>query len=268
MSESLEKNPLSTKEQEKIIEAQELIDKLVVPVEEIIPNFDTRGLENIREEGIFSDGISVNLSVAREFLDNRDFRDIFDSEHGVSMSTPWGKDVYDQFQNNKEVKNRITETLRNQIVVELGAGMESYGYEIARESGAKAFIAVEPHYIKRLESSIVSAIRVANSSEQEEEESQESAMKVALVQDDMLHFLMRVPIESISIIILGIDDEILPDPGYRIKVASEILKTLSKKGAVIHQFQTAMPTEDLEEEYFRDKDKVISYGVTIGRKNK
>ena len=113
----------------------------------------------------------------------------------------------------------VRRALQNTPLVELGAGMYHFGYELAALTGCKSYTGVEPFYGDCLEA----AIKTFKS------ERVPLGPKARVVSQDMLSFLKTVPDESTHILACGIEQCILPDYTYRVKVEKEIERVTGKR---------------------------------------
>lgn len=106
-----------------------------------------------------------------------------------------------------------------EIVVDLWAGDNTYGYQIANRAWAKIYIWVEPCNYEYLEHDI-SVLRA--------EDPEKYRVPAIVVREDMGRFLQRLPDNSVSIFCSGIDRFVLEEQYYRMAVWKEILRTLKK----------------------------------------
>ena len=155
--------------------------------------------------------------------------------------------------------------LQNEVVVDLGAGRNLSGFRLAFFSGAKSYIAVEPHHTQELleQFNLFKFGRDANFRESLKEiipslsknSSYDSSrvrfiqenmkkyldnssidMPVCILQEDMLSSLIRLPSSSVSVLAGGIDRVILDDDVYAKSVESEISRVLSFGGTYVSAF--------------------------------
>ena len=136
----------------------------------------------------------------------------------------------------------------NQVVVDLGAGQKSYGYQIAKILGAKSYVAVEPFFADDLAKSLESrendtlglldlVLGVSTFLGQHyrvlHREWSRPEIPKSIVPEGMLGFLKRVPDNSVSIICSGIDKTILKVEGDIARVAREIARVVHKDGTLL-----------------------------------
>ena len=103
---------------------------------------------------------------------------------------------------------------------------------------------------------------------------------VAVVEEDMLSFLKRLPPNSVSIWCSGIDINILPDPNYREAVSKEIVRVLHPRGAYVGQSKMSIPIPESfpgvrvsfagekKKDSFSGKEEATHSSVNIYRKAK
>ena len=138
----------------------------------------------------------------------------------------------------------IKEDLRGERVVEMGAGMTSYGYALAAFCGAKNYLAVEPFYTDVLRGSISEMIQ--------ERAGALPRIPFKVVAKDMLAYLKEEEDDLVSIVACGIEDCILPDEGYKRMVEAEIVRVLRPGGAFISSHSDFDPRGlHVTEQWFR-----------------
>ena len=119
----------------------------------------------------------------------------------------------------------IKEDLNGERVVELGAGIMSFGYALAVSCGAKNYLAVEPFYADVLQATISEMIQ--------ERSSVLPRIPFKVVAKDMFAYLKDEEDDLVSIVACGIEDCILPDEDYKRMVEAEIVRVLSPSGVFI-----------------------------------
>ncbi len=182
----------------------------IVSVTNLIDGIDSNGLQFIEEE---KERWNKTNNLQRESGTNHPHNSIF---YLFSLSS--GKEKLD--------KIGALKPFNNQLVIDLGAGDASMAtaYEVAEIGGAKAYVAVELHADGR------SAFRLRLFSE-------ERNIPCALVAEDMLSFLRRLPDKSISSICSGIDSHII-DYSYADKVSEELRRVIHPDGAYLTSITT------------------------------
>lgn len=126
--------------------------------------------------------------------------------------------------------DRNLDRFNNQIVVDLGAGKHSYAYRIAKLLEARAYVGIEPYWASELEESL----------SEEDEKSPDNALLWAVVPAGMLHFVDRIPDDSVSFFAFGIDGMILLDHGYSYSVNRLLSRVLHPDGAAFFWQSTAL----------------------------
>ena len=138
----------------------------------------------------------------------------------------------------------LKEDLRGERVVEMGAGMTSYGYALAAFCGAKNYLAVEPFYTDVLRGSISEMIQ--------ERAGALPRIPFKVVAKDMLAYLKEEEDDLVSIVACGIEDCILADEGYKRMVEAEIVRVLRPDGAFISSHSDVDPKGlHVTEQWFR-----------------
>jgi len=147
--------------------------------------------------------------------------------------------------NELSKKKQNFDELKNQVLVDLGAGSFGQAYlTFAQEYGCKAYIAVEPIFYEKLHMRL----------------SQKPGISKAVIAEDMLTFLKRLPNNSVSFIISGV--EYLPRPKYINAVKEEIKRTLHKKGVCLI-FESQIKTiEGLKRELIFERHDDYFYKYT------
>ena len=148
----------------------------------------------------------------------------------------------------------------NQVVVDLGCGTRLDGYHIAHLAGAKAYVAVDPYHMSKF------YIRLTDDEKSKgDQELNERIQKIrrfiqnrgydekvvgriiknidfhfngkhlpiALVAEDMVSALRRLPRDSVSIMTAGLDKQILSGDGYAELAQKEISRVLHPQGAYL-----------------------------------
>lgn len=162
---------------------------------------------------------SLNSSISG----SRDWRErLADSrDQGTGFAAPGGEFTRALFEwvvadpKGKLLKN----VLAGQRVVELGAGMMSYGYQLAAACEARNFVAVEPFYSDLQKRSIDTCIS--------EKSGGIPRIPFKVIDRDMLDYLADEPDDLLCVLACGIEDCILPGPDYRAKVECELARVLS-----------------------------------------
>lgn len=113
--------------------------------------------------------------------------------------------------------DRALSSFKDNIIVDIGAGIETVAYELAIKLGASAYIAVEPNYSDGLFKEL-------------EETKREKGLDLpfVVVKSDGLSFVKCLNDESVNLMMVATDDYMFPDREYNKKLNSEILRVLGK----------------------------------------
>ena len=140
---------------------------------------------------------------------------------------------------NPKHLEKVKSYFEGKIVIDIGAGRNDSGYEVAKKLGCKAYIAVEPYYSKSL-------LREFSNTKDKD-------IPLAVTSDDALTFLKNVPDSSVTIMSFGTDEYMFRDREYNYKLGKEITRCLSKDGAFLSSESVLGPiAEDGEQEIKRD----------------
>ncbi|HRY60261.1 MAG TPA: class I SAM-dependent methyltransferase [Patescibacteria group bacterium] len=141
------------------------------------------------------------------------------------------------------------EHLKNQIVIDLGAGMSGRdAYYILDILGAKSYVGVDKFFSSQLSETLdkskselknsLSELINTNSNYTQGKIEYFHGIPASVADEDMLSFLRRLPDDSVSIYASGIDDCVMhdADPEYVKAINKEIDRVLSPEGCIIlHQ---------------------------------
>lgn len=114
------------------------------------------------------------------------------------------------------------------------------GTTVSDRANAKGYVAVEPVFSSELLTGLVDTLNpdidsgVSWSSSVEPKHAL-NKIPVAIVEEDMLSFLKRLPDNSVSVLNAGIDKIVMPDLRYRNSVAKEIIRVLNPQGGYVGQ---------------------------------
>jgi hypothetical protein len=232
----------------------------IVPVQQIIPGIDVNGITSTED---IADGKS------RDHPHN-----IGLANHTICF---------------RQVEPFITrlEGFRGQVVVDLGAGDTCIAYNSVRNAGARAYIAVEPFFTIGLYYDISKHIQALEKYQRTEiitpeiketlflnscgheysrftekgEKPKNMDMLVSIVDDDMLTFLKRLPNNSVSLLVSGIDSNRIIKDDYQKETAKELTRVLSLQGCLFRcaeSFDPAMSYGNkklTKEKIHRGRDK-------------
>ncbi|MGM5480561.1 MAG: hypothetical protein ACQESC_03820 [Nanobdellota archaeon] len=126
------------------------------------------------------------------------------------------KDIINNYMQLFENKQYLIQLFKDQIFVDLGAGADSTGYEIAKELGAIAYIGVEPYNTRELKESLDGKI----------------SMPSFVIEQDILFALDNMPGDSASFFMSGVDQSVIPP--YREKNIRYIERITEILGDKVH----------------------------------
>jgi hypothetical protein len=202
--------------------------ELIVPVERQIEGFNVNGLPSYKS---VRNGYEANVEVGRD----------------LSSGTPVGtfSRISDELDDDLFVG--WYDRLRGKVVVDLGAGKDVQGYEVARMVGAKGYVGVEPFFardlLQRMEDYLGSEPWTLK---------ERAHIPASVVCDDMLRTLKRIPDDSVSLMAGAIDDCILgyssEERDYVSEVNREITRVLHPSGVFINSSSEFFPDGTLKVE--------------------
>jgi hypothetical protein len=153
---------------------------------------------------------------------------------GTGFAAPGGAFTRALFEWSFTPQGQLLHSLLNgRRVVELGAGIMSFGYALANSCGAKNFVAVEPFYSDVQKTSINTFIS--------ENKAIGNTIPHKVVDRDMLSYLQEEPDNLLCLVACGIEDCILPGPDYRKKVENEIVRTMEKDSFFLSSHSDLFP---------------------------
>lgn len=201
----------------------------ILTVQELIPEIDSTDLSQDYP------GSPIQRSSREEFVE---------AQKGlVNLSHAYAKYKAAHITERPELAKAF-ESFDGQVVVDLGAGQYTDGYDLANIGGARAYVAVEAAH------AVMLARRIAVRKNAEISKMSDEALRISwevtdhvhveikgipasVVSEDMLTFLHRLPDSSVSIFCSGIDRIIVSNAQYRKLVAEQIERVLSPEGAYI-----------------------------------
>ncbi|MGA3021124.1 MAG: hypothetical protein ABSD68_04215, partial [Candidatus Micrarchaeales archaeon] len=132
-----------------------------------------------------------------------------------------------EFGNNRGYMLRWLSPLKDQLLVDLGAGVSADGYRFAMIAGARGYIGIEAFFADRLMARVKQEIFTAGTEGQR-------CIPASIISEDMLHALQRFPPHSVSVLASAIDNFLMwDDPAYLKKVGNEASRILHPKGTFI-----------------------------------
>ena len=206
----------------------EIMRDSIVSVSDLIPGMNSEGLDfSNNEQGLYYDSDKNNRSY---------------KAYPGGFGTGFASQIYytDKFipEFAEKINTEIQNLFENEVVVDLGAGREGTGFLIADRAHAKAYVADEPNFKEQLIPVIAvlknpSLINQIGNQGAVEPEHEVSKIPVAVVAEDMLTFLKRLPDNSVSIFCSGIDELVMDDNAIRNAIAKEIRRVLSPTGGYV-----------------------------------
>ena len=141
---------------------------------------------------------------------------------------------------------------KHEIVVDLGAGEMIDAYTLCAAGGAKAYVAVDLPETIEMKISVLEQM-VKKGVDLYTDELNEHGIDVpkiptSIEKTDMLSFLRRLPNNSVSIFMSGIDEYVIPNPDYRKEVLNEIERVLSTSGALVQWATYELNPHNLKKE--------------------
>lgn len=174
-------------------------NRKILPVEQIIEGIDISGLTYVHRDRPVQYQVNASMHVLG--------CDSFD--------TPFSRHVLRE-QNSPELLE-ILSRFKRQIVIELGAGPLCDGFSICKLGKAKKYAAIEPFHPWYFYNNLPD----------------NNEIPVSLVCDDALTFLRRIPDNSISIWMAGVEENVIHSGRYWYELESEIDRVLHPDGGFI-----------------------------------
>jgi len=188
-------------------------------------------------------------------FESRDWRDRLSRSRdlGNGFAAPGGEFTKALYEWSFTPGGKILRSLlKDRRVVELGAGMMSYGYALAQSCGARNFVAVEPFYADIQSASIQSHLTKSDS--------MHTKIPFKVMEVGMLEYLEGEADNILCILACGIEDCILPGPHYRKKVEQEIVRTMDDDSFFLSSHSDLFPQElkVVEQLFFRQSNKNVT----------
>lgn len=220
-----EGNPL---EKSSFNESPDMPKKLVlVPVEKLIPNIKPQVTNNL--ENVDYNSNNFGDSFMSDYV-KRDFPKMLLEEE---QSSPLDLQVF---------KDRY----KGKIIIDLGAGDSWHGYLLSTFLEAKAYIGVEKFRSDVLKSQLsgitledITKYCVRNYNDPRKigygwkPAESTSLPEAAVVADDILNFLRRLPDKSVSIFAFGIDQFVFPGKNDSAELIKELERVLDAEGGYL-----------------------------------
>jgi len=179
------------------------------------------------------------------------------------LNTPYASYLYHFTHLSPEDKisagQALNEALKDQTVIDLGAGGYAQGYYVIGRAGAKGYVAVEPYFAYATANTIAEIKRSGNDKgfSHFAVKHQIKSIPAAVVAEEMLGFLKRVPDNSASVFCSGIDRAVTNDDEYIALVADEIMRVMAKNGAYIGNGGKHIPlprSKGIHKEFIGERD--------------
>lgn len=162
--------------------------------------------------------------------------------HNAIMA-PYSSFLHFVFETNPGFKALLKSRLKDQIVLDLGAGTGSTRdgsiniptIDVMRECGVRDLILVEPYFAKELANNVCTLEKNPHTI---------SPLNTWVIPENMYDFLRRLPDKSCSILTAGIDEWIILYPEERMAIASEIQRVLHPQGVYL-SVHSDIPSLDL-----------------------
>ncbi len=124
--------------------------------------------------------------------------------------------------------------LRGQVVVELGAGSSPMNAILAKRYGARAYVGTDPVNAEDLEINL-----------RKEGLLNDKRIEVAVVPEDALTILKRLPDKSVSIMVSGLDNDVLHafDDEYVMGIRVELERVLHPDGVFVQDSSDISPED-------------------------
>lgn len=180
-------------------------------------------------------------------------------EFGRENAEPYLETNFSFLTKNREAKEKIAKIFENQIIIDLGAGRQSYGYELAVLFKARGYIAVDPNNAEflrdRYQDKDMESLLNTSQIYERYDFGKDQLIPWAIIESDMLSFLESVDDGQVSVLLSGIDDFIIEDKEYRKKTRKEIERVLSPQGGILNIYSDIYsPSIIVDDEAVLDKE--------------
>lgn len=228
---------LSQEDREKVGES---LLKNITPVDEIIPEADVKNLPTF-ENNITSSGKVPGRS--------------------DPIYTPYSDYAIELVSKlDKETLEKIRGSFKDKVVVDIGAGRFSKGYDLACYLNAKGYIAVEPFNDSYLFESMLNQKdkkgRKAKSSTSFNKDVTLTSIPLNIVAEDGVSFLKRLPDNSAVVFTFGIEPgAVICDELYVAELINEVNRVMVKDGYILTANSLrGMPSGSVVREMFACRD--------------
>ena len=205
----------------------------LTPVEKLIPSINIAGL--LQNEKILDDDHEFEAALPQDMfpLDPKD-PEYTRKSQGIASHSQYAFMLAEQlekptgmypfeFRDEKGPKD-ISEWLTplvQQVVVDIGAGKFGEAYPVALNMKARAYVGVDKYFAKGLRDAV-------------ERRHASMPLPCAVVREDALSFLRRLPKNSVSIFCSALTEQVVSDPKYIEEVNAEITRVLHPQGGYIN----------------------------------
>ncbi len=186
-----------------------------VSAERLIPDIDTYGLYSGEKAEKFRRDMATGLAHRSEF-----------QQYSWNFSISF-KHILKNREKERRAMN-ILDRLKDQVVIDLGAGIGQDIYPVLWEIGAKGYIGVDLWRGRELKSALKKRLYCDGF----RCEKKDGLIPAVAIEEDILSFLNRLPKKSVSITAFGLGHGII-DGWYKYDVAKEIKRVLDPKGVMI-----------------------------------
>jgi predicted methyltransferase len=191
-------------------------ENLVVSLEEIIPGIIFGDLEKNKEGYYVSSNIPNNVKVFDNASSSTEDLQIITNENRRKRGMET-KSI------NEEETRLIFNLLSDKPLIDLGAGIQTDVLDLSMQGNSSGYVGVEPNNYKKLN-------ELLNSGKDEK------SIPSAVVAEDMLAFLRRLPDSSVNITAFSIDQFVLSPrrvgKDYLVNLYKEIHRVLHPEGAL------------------------------------
>lgn len=157
--------------------------------------------------------------------------------------------VVKKLENSEEALEPLRKRFGGKVLIDIGSGGNDYGYQFAQLVGARAYVAVDPFSGDFLRDSLKPTTeeeKAAEKKSQEEAEAEgytriggleerkpeQNTIPWNTVSEDALKFIQSLPEKSVSILMSGIRERVIPTERAA-QIIQEIPRVLAENGALL-----------------------------------
>ncbi|MCX6716178.1 MAG: hypothetical protein NT077_04170 [Candidatus Taylorbacteria bacterium] len=203
-------------------------------VEALIPGTRTEdlvSLENCAE--------TIDKEIANPETGSREIGKAYDTGY-VGAGIGYIKDLESGINPFRKKVDWLKNKFKDVVVIDLGAGTNIGGYELACMLGAKGYIGIEPFNYKDLV--LQAFLKITEKELKKRKIGTQIAMN--LVKEDALTFLKRLPDNTVALFTFGTDEFILQNGKYIHEVEAEMVRVLSPESTCIIHNSMLHPTSE------------------------